>query len=40
MDKWKIMVVEDDASVRHLVTASLSAEDYAVIAAATAKASR
>ena len=37
MDKWKIMVVEDDASVRHLVTASLSAEDYAVIAAATAK---
>ena len=37
MDKWKIMVVEDDASVRHLVTASLSAEDYAVITAATAK---
>ena len=30
MDKWKIMVVEDDAPVRHLITASLSAEDYTV----------
>ena len=28
MDKWKVMVVEDDAPVRHLFTASLSAEDY------------
>ena len=36
MDKWKILVVEDDAPVRHLITASLSAEDYGVIAAATA----
>ena len=36
MDKWKIMVVEDDAPVRHLITVSLSAEDYAVIAAGTA----
>ena len=36
MDKWKIMVVEDDAPVRHLITASLSAEDYTVIAAETA----
>ena len=36
MDKWKIMVIEDDASVRHLITASLSAEDYAVIVAETA----
>ena len=36
MDKWKIMVVEDDAPVRHLITASLSAEDYAVLAAETA----
>ena len=33
MDKWKIMVVEDDAPVRHLITVSLSAEDYTVIAA-------
>lgn len=39
MDKWKIMVVEDDAPVRHLITASLSAEDYSVIAAETAAAS-
>ena len=31
MDKWKILVVEDDAPVRHLITVSLSAEDYAVI---------
>ena len=38
MDKWKIMVVEDDAPVRHLITASLSAEDYTVIAAETAAA--
>ena len=36
MDKWKVMVVEDDAPVRHLITASLSAEDYNVIAAQTA----
>ena len=36
MDKWKVMVVEDDAPVRHLITASLSAEDYTVIAAQTA----
>ena len=36
MDKWKIMVVEDDAPVRHLITVSLSAEDYTVIAAETA----
>ena len=35
MDKWKVMVVEDDAPVRHLITASLSAEDYTVIAAHT-----
>ena len=35
-DKWKVMVVEDDAPVRHLITASLSAEDYTVIAAQTA----
>ena len=31
MDKWKVMVVEDDAPVRHLITASLSAEGYGVI---------
>ena len=36
MDKWKVMVVEDDAPVRHLITASLSAEDYNVIVAHTA----
>ncbi len=36
MDKWKILVVEDDAPVRHLITVSLSAEDYTVIAAETA----
>ncbi len=36
MDKWKIMVVEDDAPVRRLITSSLSAEDYVVIAAETA----
>jgi two-component system KDP operon response regulator KdpE len=36
MDKWKIMVVEDDAPVRHLITASLSAEDYTVLSAETA----
>ena len=38
MDKWKIMVVEDDAPVQHLITASLSAEDYTVIVAETAAA--
>ena len=36
MDKWKILVVEDDAPVRHLITVSLSAEDYSVIVAGTA----
>ncbi len=36
MDKWKILVVEDDAPVRHLITAALSADDYAVTAAETA----
>ena len=36
MDKWKVMVVEDDAPVRHLITGSLSAEDYNVIVAHTA----
>ncbi|MCR5089248.1 MAG: response regulator transcription factor [Oscillospiraceae bacterium] len=36
MDKWKIMVVEDDAPVRRLITSSLSAEDYTVISAETA----
>ena len=36
MDKWKVMVVEDDVPVRHLITASLSAEDYAVIDVQTA----
>ncbi len=36
MDKWKILVVEDDAPVRHLITFSLSAEDYTVIVAGTA----
>ena len=36
MDKCKVMVVEDDAPVRHLITASLSAEDYTVIVAQTA----
>ena len=36
MDKWKILVVEDDAPVRHLITVSLSAEDYTVISAGTA----
>ena len=36
MDKWTVMVVEDDAPVRHLITASLSAEDYTVIVAQTA----
>jgi len=36
MDKWKVMVVEDDAPVRHLITASLSGEDYTVIVAHTA----
>ena len=36
MDKWKVMVVEDDAPVRHLITASLSADDYTVIVALTA----
>ena len=36
MDKWKIMVVEDDAPVRRLITVSLSAEDYTVVAAGTA----
>lgn len=36
MDKCKIMVVEDDAPVRHLITAALSAENYSVILAETA----
>lgn len=36
MDKWKVLVVEDDAPVRHLITASLSAEDYNVLASNTA----
>ena len=36
MDKWKIMVVEDDAPVRHLITVSLSVEDYIVLSAETA----
>lgn len=36
MNRWKIMVVEDDAPVCHLITASLSVEDYTVIAAETA----
>ena len=36
MDKWKILVVEDDAPVRHLITASLSVENYSVIVAETA----
>ncbi len=30
MDKWKVLVVEDDAPVRHLIMASLMAEDYNV----------
>ena len=33
MDKWKVLVVEDDAPVRRLITASLSAEDYRVYTA-------
>ena len=33
MDKWKILVVEDDAPVRRLITASLSAEDYRIYTA-------
>ena len=36
MDKWKVLVVEDESSVRHLITASLSVEDYTVITAQTA----
>ncbi len=36
MDRWKIMVVEDDAPVRHLITVSLSAEGYTVLSAETA----
>lgn len=36
MNRWKIMVVEDDAPVCHLITASLSVEDYTVIVAETA----
>ncbi len=36
MDKWKVLVVEDDAPVCHLITASLSAEDYNVFAAHSA----
>ena len=35
MDKWKILVVEDDAPVRNLITVTLSAEDYAVFTAAS-----
>ena len=33
MDKWKVMVVEDDASVSRLITSSLSTEGYTVITA-------
>ena len=36
MDKWRILVVEDDTPVCHLITASLSAEGYTVITARTA----
>lgn len=36
MDKWKVLVVEDDAPVRHLITVSLTAEGYNAIAARTA----
>lgn len=28
MDKWKVLVVEDDIPVRNLITVTLSAEDY------------
>ena len=35
MDKWKILVVEDDAPVRNLITVTLSTEDYAVFTAAS-----
>ena len=35
MDKWKILVVEDDPPVRNLITVTLSAEDYAVFTAAS-----
>ncbi len=36
MDKWKVLVVEDDTPVRHLITVSLSAEDYTVFSAESA----
>ena len=36
MDKWKVLVVEDDAPVRHLITVSLTAEDYNVLASHSA----
>ena len=36
MDKWKILIVEDDAPVRHLIKVSLLAEDYTVITAESA----
>ena len=35
MDKWKILVVEDDAPVRNLITVTLSTEEYAVFTAAS-----
>lgn len=34
MDKWKVLVVEDDTPVRNLITVTLSAEDYSVFTAA------
>ena len=33
MDKWKVLVVEDDTPVRNLITVTLSAEDYSVFTA-------
>lgn len=33
MDKWKVLVVEDDPPVRNLITVTLSAEDYSVFSA-------
>ena len=35
MDKWKVLVVEDDTPVRNLITVTLSAEDYSVFTAAS-----
>lgn len=35
MDKWKVLVVEDDIPVRNLITVTLSAEDYSVFTAAS-----